>query len=294
MSKFKKAAEFIIANSNICPTNLQDIQIKADEQTREEFCIEEPIHLWESYCIGDAEEEKLLANSNYDSLDELFSTMDSYYEQVSEELYEEFVACFSEVIYLEEDDCYYATTLDVVLQSEKEMCFKSKLDSKYDGLECYRLQDCNDVIEEYLQNNLQYTQYNRSFHLDRKDSKCYELQDNQFIVGYDDTFDICFHRESTSNHGNWFDFSYWIGENKDWEWCLKEYLEILFDENDGDIDLWLEENDLDSSYDSKIQWFKDVFDFNERLEWFKNNCSDYVNAFNFSAKQEAIDKLLNR
>ena len=102
MENFKKAAEFIIANSNICPTNLQDIQIKADEKTREEFGIEEPIHLWESYCIGDAEEEKLLANHlEYDSLDELFSAMDSYYEQVSEELYEEFV------------DAHYLYTLSI-------------------------------------------------------------------------------------------------------------------------------------------------------------------------------------
>lgn len=50
-----------------------------DVEIRDRFNVSEPIHLWENYCIGDADEEKLLAETGYDDVDELFSDMDDAY-----------------------------------------------------------------------------------------------------------------------------------------------------------------------------------------------------------------------
>lgn len=50
-----------------------------DVEIRDQFNVTEPIHRWEDYCIGDADEETLLAETGYDDVDELFSDMDDAY-----------------------------------------------------------------------------------------------------------------------------------------------------------------------------------------------------------------------
>lgn len=50
-----------------------------DVEIRDQFGVTEPIHLWENYCIGDADEEKLLNETGYEDIDKLFSDMDNAY-----------------------------------------------------------------------------------------------------------------------------------------------------------------------------------------------------------------------
>lgn len=56
-----------------------DMEIDLDIEIREQFNVTEPIHLWEYYCIGDADEINLLAETGYDDVDKLFNDMDEAY-----------------------------------------------------------------------------------------------------------------------------------------------------------------------------------------------------------------------
>ena len=66
-------AESTPLNYFVCDYDPLDVEI------REQFNVSEPIHLWENYCIGDADEAKLLAETGYDDIDDLFSDMDDAY-----------------------------------------------------------------------------------------------------------------------------------------------------------------------------------------------------------------------
>lgn len=71
------------------PAKVQDTIASLDEAVREEFNVTEPIHLWDGYALGDANDETLKQETGYDDLDELFNDMGHMLIQKTEKLIEE-------------------------------------------------------------------------------------------------------------------------------------------------------------------------------------------------------------
>lgn len=76
-------AQSILEKKGYNNFELIDIISEFDMQIREKYGLEdEPLHLWESYYIGDADEETVLETvtnkgfNNFDEIDDLFDIMD--------------------------------------------------------------------------------------------------------------------------------------------------------------------------------------------------------------------------
>ncbi len=80
---------FLQDNSFDLNIDLIDIENQADINTREKFGVNEPVHKWDGYYIGDADEEALneiAKKHNLEDYDELFFEMDSEFENEFERL----------------------------------------------------------------------------------------------------------------------------------------------------------------------------------------------------------------
>lgn len=69
--------------------DLIDLENQADINTREKFGVNEPVNKWDGYYIGDADEEALneiAKKHNLEDYDELFTEMDSEFENEFERL----------------------------------------------------------------------------------------------------------------------------------------------------------------------------------------------------------------
>ena len=86
---------FLQDNSFDLNIDLSDIENQADLNTRAKFEVEEPIHKWDGYYIGDADEDvmnEIGKKHNLDDYVELLFEMDSEFENESERLASEKLA----------------------------------------------------------------------------------------------------------------------------------------------------------------------------------------------------------
>ena len=86
---------FLQDNSFDLNIDLSDIENQADLNTRAKFEVEEPIHKWDGYYIGDADEDvmnEIAKKHNLDDYVELLFDIDSEFENESERLASEKLA----------------------------------------------------------------------------------------------------------------------------------------------------------------------------------------------------------
>lgn len=80
---------------NSLDIDLIDLENQADINTREKFGVNEPVHKWDGYYIGDADEDvmnEIAKKHNCEYYDELFTEMDSEFENEYERLASEKLA----------------------------------------------------------------------------------------------------------------------------------------------------------------------------------------------------------
>jgi len=71
------------------PDKVQDAIAHLDTEVRDAFNVDEPIHLWDGYMSGDANDEQLKEESGYSDLEQLFNDMGAMLLKQVEDLIEQ-------------------------------------------------------------------------------------------------------------------------------------------------------------------------------------------------------------
>jgi hypothetical protein len=70
-----KTASQILESKNVPFERIEDIVNNLDIAIREKYKVAEPLHLWEGYKVGDANEQTLLAETGYSDVEVLLNDM---------------------------------------------------------------------------------------------------------------------------------------------------------------------------------------------------------------------------
>lgn len=74
-----KTATQILESKGYESDHVNEVLNSLDEQVRDKFKVTEPVHLWETYTLGDANKDnlqKIAEENNFEDIDELLENMD--------------------------------------------------------------------------------------------------------------------------------------------------------------------------------------------------------------------------
>lgn len=134
MNTYKETVKFLVENEQLDFDTIQDIEIASDRQTRDEYECEEPIHIYESYYIGDADEDvlnELAEKHDYVDYQELLNGMYSRFEDICEEKFEELINSKNIVFEVERDGEWYIYTTNEETAVQKYEDFETVLKESY-------------------------------------------------------------------------------------------------------------------------------------------------------------------